>query len=294
VVRGRIVAVLASVLLLGLPSVSRASGPAPGDVVTDFGGLAVVVPPPGLGTNLVVDLADGTSQELSVTTLADGTVVVDGLGDDSPGEGAVASPAAPGVSPAPAECTDRAHSFLPGRWTGQMAWWYSARTTPARMSAAAVATEMLQATRNIANGRNVCGRADNVSASTQYRGTIARNAQIVGLLCMVGDGFSVASFGPMPVPALAGNCNRTRGGAIVESDTLFNNLYPWYTARPAGCSGRFGIEAVMTHERGHAFGLDHVSEDKHGYLTMSTATAACDDSPSTLGLGDLLGLEAKY
>jgi hypothetical protein len=60
-------------------------------------------------------------------------------------------------------------------------------------------------------------------------------------------------------------------------------------AQRPSCEGRYDVEGVMTHERGHTFGLDHVSEDEHGRLTMSTAmNGPCQDSERTLDLN------AKY
>ena len=46
---------------------------------------------------------------------------------------------------------------------------------------------------------------------------------------------------------------------------------------------------------GHAYGLDHVGEVNHGRLTMSTfIDGTCENQESTLGLGDMKGLEALY
>jgi hypothetical protein len=55
------------------------------------------------------------------------------------------------------------------------------------------------------------------------------------------------------------------------------------------------LEAVLTHEAGHVFGLAHVGESRHGRLTMSPyIDGVCNNQESTLGLGDLRGLEALY
>jgi predicted Zn-dependent protease len=57
---------------------------------------------------------------------------------------------------------------------------------------------------------------------------------------------------------------------------------------------KYSVEGVGTHEFGHAFGLAHVSESSHPALTMSPVIQACQASETTLGLGDIQGLEAKY
>lgn len=106
----------------------------------------------------------------------------------------------------------------------------------------------------------------------------------------------MVGFGRLPLGTLAVTCTWFDTGtrSAVESDVRFNRKHRWYATRPAGCSGRFGIQAVMTHERGHTFGLGHVSEQSHGRLTMSTRIRACEEGPKTLGRGDVRGLRAKY
>ena len=68
----------------------------------------------------------------------------------------------------------------------------------------------------------------------------------------------------------------------------------WIVNIGGDCRSKYSVEAAATHEFGHAFGLGHVSESLHPALTMSPVIAACQSSETTLGLGDVRGLEAKY
>lgn len=110
------------------------------------------------------------------------------------------------------------------------------------------------------------------------------------------DGVNVVGFGDLEAGTLGLACTWYSKGDALESDIRLNKANPAWTlhSESSGCQGRFGVEAVATHEFGHAFGLAHVSEAGHAALTMSTAIAPCDASAATLGLGDVRGLRAKY
>jgi len=77
-------------------------------------------------------------------------------------------------------------------------------------------------------------------------------------------------------------------------DMRLDPAQPWALSL-AECSGELMMEALLTHEIGHAYGLGHVSENRHGRLTMSLyIDGLCENQEATLGKGDVLGLNALY
>jgi hypothetical protein len=76
---------------------------------------------------------------------------------------------------------------------------------------------------------------------------------------------------------------------------LINSDIDWALSEESCRRGEELLEATITHEFGHIFGLSHVSERTHGDLTMSpTSNGPCVADEITLGLGDVLGLEELY
>jgi hypothetical protein len=149
---------------------------------------------------------------------------------------------------------------------------------------------------NVINGRNLCGRPDAIDATGGHAGLTPRGPNITSTAaCSGGDGVSVIGFGPLPSWAVAMACvYGVRSGFAAEGDIRISSSARWALSR-ATCSGStMLLEAVMTHEFGHLYGLGHVSTELNPTLTMRPVMRYCNNGPSTLGLGDLLGLERQH
>ena len=251
--------------------------------------VAVLVPPAGEGVHAEAVLADGRMVELHVKTAADGRVAL--VRHAVPVEAIE-----PSDYTAMSACTEGAYNLLGYRWSNTYHWYFNAGTTPGELTIAEAEQAIREATSNITGGRNDCGLTDAISASHQYEGRTSTGTDINATGgCNARDGKSVTGFGDLPSGTLALTCTWFDGsGRGVESDARINKAdYTWTTlAESPSCSNRFGLEAVMTHERGHTFGLGHVAPGSP--LTMRPGIAPCDGSAATLGLGDVRGLRQKY
>ncbi len=264
--------------------------PIGGSVITD-NGVRTVLPAPGEGIYVEAMTTEG-SQELQVTRYRDGTVELEHVGDES-----AEAQAEPEIAPAassPGECSDRARTRAPWRVEFNLKWYFNSKTTPDELSSSGALSAIRRGTENITDTQSNCRRGDRVPHFMDYQGPIRDH-----LACSGNDGVSVVSFGMLPQGTLAQMCIRylAEGGNVKKSDILINKArYNWTTNPGArSCKSRYDLESVVTHERGHTFGLDHVSEDSHGKLTMSTRiNGPCQSSERTLGLGDWRGLDRMY
>ena len=275
--------------------------PVEGRPVVD-GAVAAVVPPPGEGVYAEALTTSGI-QELGVNRFEDGSIEFEHVGDDTVGfEIGDLARAANG----PGECADRAFKDNGWRVTSAFRYRFNARSTPRALSPRAARNAVIRAGRNIVNTKSACrgtGRgAGRVPVSMRYGGTTRRETDRFGGACQKSDGVSVVSFGVLlSSRTLAVTCVyfgfRPGYDRVRTSDIKINRRdYDWTTEpRARSCRRKWDLESVLTHERGHTFGLGHVLERGHGRLTMSTiVNGPCQYAERTLGRGDVLGIMGKY
>ena len=194
-------------------------------------------------------------------------------------------------------CSDTAYTFLgPGAaWQRTLAWSFRASSTPAGLNASDVLAVIKKSFRNMVSGRNDCGMPDNISATHRYLGTTSVKPGVSSSgACLGRDGRNVVGFGSLGGYYSGYTCIWWEGDAIVEMDMRLDTNTAWALSL-ATCSGELMMEALVTHEAGHALGLGHVGENRHGRQTMSVyIDGLCENQEAVLGRGDMLGLAALY
>jgi hypothetical protein len=249
-------------------------------------GFTFIVPPPGHGVFAAALLARGGERSASVRTLRDGRVVVR---SDSVKVGEEAG------TPIDA-CTDENYALNQSKWASTLAWRFRSRSTPKGLARRKVTRALRRAGGNIVTGKTDCGLPDQIYATQRYVGKTSTRPNIgSGSNCLRADSKNVVGFGAIDPQALGLTCWWTIGGNTAEADMKLNAAnYGWTTNVGSKCQDRWSVEAVATHEFGHAFGLDHVSPVLDANQTMSPLVLPCQNSQATLGRGDILGLRAKY
>jgi hypothetical protein len=271
-------------------------------------GIGAIVPPAGKGVyaegygelnTQSLDIAHEESGDVRLTFVGDDRLL-DLSGDTEPGDAQEAGPAGTG-SFAP-ECLQDDGARLDYKESDDLKWFINTSTIPSGLSETAVRSALIAAENHLEQGYTDCdstvspGNSPSGAQGT-YSGTTTAVANYDGDNCTGDDGVNTISFRrDSDGTWVAVNCAwrfLDYFEEVTETDNVFNTRYA-FTTNPsvlAGCSGAYDIEAVHTHERGHTFGLGHVSETYAGGQTMSTnINGTCQDSERTLGRGDLLTL----
>lgn len=280
-------------------------------------GISVAVPQPGGFVWGELKYPDGTWQEIAVETELDGTVYVRNRGDEraatlaarslSAARGAAGSNVAATADAtatrrsATDECRDDFRNLYPWRLP-RLEWRFNPAGVPAYLLDAdgtptSVVAALQRAQENITGSMNRCERGDRVGARGSYIGETGRKPNVSATgRCEGGDGHSVIQFGSLPSYSIAMTCvYGTRQGVAAEADIRINHEDTRWATDKATCKGKqLLLEAGMTHEFGHAYGLAHASTFRNPWLTMQPLIRACSTGHSSLGLGDMLGLEKKY
>ena len=194
------------------------------------------------------------------------------------------------VRAAPGPCADSAFKLLGAKWPqGSYEWSYNAASTPNYLGALATRRLISKSFTNVTTAQNNCGIADDVDATHTFLGNTSSRAR-----CASRDHNNVIGFKSLDFGVLAVTCFWTFNGRMVEADMQITTREHWALSK-ATCDSEPLLEATVTHEAGHVYGLDHVGERRHGRLTMSPfLDGPCNNNEATLGRGDIRGLQQLY
>jgi hypothetical protein len=175
-------------------------------------------------------------------------------------------------------------------------WWYYNRGAAPTTDLDGYAAAIDAAGNTWNNVSNPCGVPD---YSSKYQVHFMDDSSlwpgVTSLGCGSSDGYNVVGWGNL-TSSISGRIVLGRackwegaGGYLGEADIKLNWNQPWTTSLD-GCSNRWHLQSVATHEFGHVFGLGHVSESSNPDLTMSpNINGRCQKTESDLGRGDANG-----
>ncbi len=262
------------------------------------GVAGAVLPPPGEGVYVEALTREG-AQELEVVHLQSGEVEVNHVGDEA---GETQTDLFPAGARATRECQNPSYQGSGWKVVEKFRYRVNLGSTPREIGRSAAATAIRRAGANVADTRNGCRMGDRVPVGLSYEGKTSRYPDRQDGHCTRSDDVSVVAFGDLPnaaIPAVTCTYFDLAAGPnpVTSSDVKLNKVDFRWTTGPGSrsCYREWDLQGVMTHERGHTFGLSHVPELGNRNLTMSPViNGPCQATERTLGRGDVLGLDARY
>ncbi|MFB9649393.1 matrixin family metalloprotease [Curtobacterium pusillum] len=188
---------------------------------------------------------------------------------------------------APSSCSNKTYTRLGVRWASRVDWRYNATGQKV-----AGVTAIRAGADAWTGALSSCGKKVASTASDRYLGTATEAPGVTAAGgCGSSSGTSVAGWGSLRSGTLAVTCVWSRSGVAVEVDERYSTAVAWSVSTT--CTGtRFDLRGVATHEWGHGFGLGHTAQSSG--LVMKPASTTCETGQRTLGLGDLMGIDALY
>lgn len=259
------------------------------------GNTAVVVPPAGHGVGADgVSAAGGVaSPSLEVTNMG-GVLRASTGGAPSVERSAPAAEAARAVG----ACRDGHYRLESGGhpWRTSLRWNYQSRSNPARFPRARALAQIKAGMTNMRTGHNDCGLKARLATPARYLGTSTAgpNIKVRGgrVSCGSFNRRNVVGWGSLPDGLLGWTCYWWGGNNhMIGTDMRLSPSKKVVLRYPSGCSQKYDLQSLATHEWGHAWGLDHVANRN---LTMHHFLPPCATSFRTLGLGDFRGMRKLY
>jgi hypothetical protein len=258
------------------------------------GGFTLKVPPAGEGVGVYDSLEEGVDRLTGVEVeSSDGvlTARADGAGAPAEAPGKLAAP--------PAACSDTARAWS-GKRNNGYEYFVSSAALDTGVTYQMFLDEVKFAASTIDTGRNDCGLGTGgLGINITHKGSTTLRAANIDGSCAGGDSWDVIDFGSLPAGVVGRTCTRYTpvpfaDDRIVEADVRLSNRADWFRTIPSGCYNKYEMAGVLTHEFGHVFGMAHVSESSHGFLTMSTHSTPCSYVDNTWGRGDYDNLHVHY
>src|SRR5262249_28799684 len=211
------------------------------------------------------------------------------------------------ASPDPA-CRENAFKYEGPLWansgTPTDAWFYNESTAGrAHLAVSATTSDIKQAATNITHGINNCGFAEGTfGVRSVFKGNTGKFANLTSSAkcsSKFPDGQNTMSFGPfdsshpntLAVTCFAWKTDSNGTEAMVEADTYIGSNRHMVDKFPSRCTNSFDLQSTMTHEFGHAFGMDHETSGTHEVMYPFESPCALRRH---LGGGDRSGMAGLY